>query len=97
MHYDTWQLQEAKAKFSQLLDKCQKEPQLVTRHGEAAAYVVSAEQFDKIIGKGKKQKKMTAGEFFRKSPLYDSGITLANKRKENRPEHREVHFDTDGE
>ena len=76
----TWQAQEAKAKFSRLLNECQKEPQLVTRHGEALAYIVSAEQFDKmtdkIDGGKKKRKEMTAGEFFRSSPLYASGIEL---------------------
>ena len=57
----TWQSQEAKAKFSKLLDECQREPQLVTRHGEDVAYVVSAAQFEKLLHKGKNNKKMTAG------------------------------------
>lgn len=90
MHNDTWQLQEAKAKFSQLLNECQKAPQLVTRHGEAAAYVVSAEQFAKMTGKGKKKKEMTLGEFFRKSPLYKSGIDIDIKR--SRGKARDIDF-----
>lgn len=89
----TWQAQEAKAKFSQLLDECQKEPQLVTRHGEAAAYVVSAAQFDKIVQGKKKRKEMTAGEFFRKSSLFGSGITLDISRPHTSESHRDVHFD----
>jgi antitoxin Phd len=42
-----WQLQEAKAKFSELVQKAIEEgPQTVTRHGKDAVVVVSAEQFE---------------------------------------------------
>ena len=42
-----WQLQEAKAKFSQLVQKAIDEgPQTVTRHGKPAVVVVAAEQFE---------------------------------------------------
>lgn len=44
MSDDTWQLQEAKARFSELLDKAESEgPQIVTRRGKEAAVVVSVE------------------------------------------------------
>ena len=42
-----WQLQEAKAKFSELVQKAIDEgPQTVTRRGEPAVVVLSAEQFE---------------------------------------------------
>jgi prevent-host-death family protein len=42
-----WQLQEAKAKFSELVQKAIDEgPQTVTRHGKPAVVVLAAEQFD---------------------------------------------------
>jgi antitoxin Phd len=42
-----WQLQEAKAKFSELVQKAIDEgPQTVTRHGKDAVVVLSAEQFE---------------------------------------------------
>jgi prevent-host-death family protein len=42
-----WQLQEAKAKFSELVQKAIDEgPQTVTRHGKAAVVVLSAEQYE---------------------------------------------------
>jgi prevent-host-death family protein len=42
-----WQLQEAKAKFSELVQKAIDEgPQTVTRHGKDAVVVLSAEQYE---------------------------------------------------
>ncbi len=42
-----WQLQQAKAKFSELVQKAIDEgPQTVTRHGKPAVVVLSAEQFE---------------------------------------------------
>ena len=44
MSDDTWPLQDAKARFSELLDKVQSQgPQIVTRRGKEAAVVVSVE------------------------------------------------------
>ena len=89
----TWQAQEAKAKFSQLLDECQKEPQLVTRHGEAIAYVISPDQFEKIMHGEKKQKKITVGETSRQSPLFGAGIELDLYRGRVDGSHRDITFD----
>ncbi|HSA81864.1 MAG TPA: type II toxin-antitoxin system Phd/YefM family antitoxin [Geminicoccaceae bacterium] len=42
-----WQLQRAKAKFSELVQRAIDEgPQTVTRHGKPTVVVLSAEQFD---------------------------------------------------
>ena len=42
-----WQLQTAKAKFSELVQKATEEgPQTVTRRGKPAVVVLSAEQFE---------------------------------------------------
>ena len=47
----TWQLQEAKQKFSQLIRQAQREgPQIVTRHGEEVAVVLSAAAYRKLSG-----------------------------------------------
>lgn len=49
----TWQLQDAKQKFSQLVKKAQDEgPQVVTRHGEEVAVVISAKTYRELSGKG---------------------------------------------
>ncbi len=44
---DTWQLQDAKNKFSSLVEKVVREgsPQLVTRHGKPAVVVIPAEDY----------------------------------------------------
>jgi prevent-host-death family protein len=48
----TWQLQEAKAKFSKLVQKAIDEgPQTVTRHGKEAVVVLSAAEYEKLRGK----------------------------------------------
>jgi prevent-host-death family protein len=44
-----WQVQEAKAKFSELLDKTLREgPQVVSRRGVAAAVLVPIEQWESL-------------------------------------------------
>ena len=44
-----WQLQEAKAKFSELVQKALEEgPQTVTRHGKDAVVVLSVHEYRKL-------------------------------------------------
>ena len=46
-----WQLQEARRKFSRLVQLALDEgPQAVTRHGETVVVVVSAEDFQRLTG-----------------------------------------------
>lgn len=46
-----WQLQEAKQKFSRLVQRALDEgPQVVTRHGEEVVVVVSAEEYRRLMG-----------------------------------------------
>ena len=45
----TWKLQDAKARFSEVVRRAQSEgPQRVTVHGKDAAVVVSAESYAKV-------------------------------------------------
>ena len=45
----TWPVQDAKARFSEMLETCLKEgPQLVTKRGSDAAVLVPAEQWRKV-------------------------------------------------
>ena len=49
----SWQLQEAKQKFSELVRKAEQEgPQVVTRHGEEVAVLVSAATYRELSGRG---------------------------------------------
>lgn len=48
----SWQLQEAKQKFSELVRRAQEDgPQTVTRHGEEVVVVVPAEEYRRLSGK----------------------------------------------
>jgi prevent-host-death family protein len=47
----SWQLQEAKQKFSQLVRRALDEgPQVVTRHGQEVVVVLSADEFRRLTG-----------------------------------------------
>ncbi len=48
----TWQLQDAKAKFSEVVNQAQTEgAQTITRHGVEAAVVISAEEYRILLEK----------------------------------------------
>lgn len=47
----TWQVQEAKQRLSELLASAVDEPQVITRHGRRYAVVVSAEEYDRLLGR----------------------------------------------
>lgn len=66
----TWQLQEAKNRFSQVVDDAlDKGPQVITRHGVEVAIVLSYEEYQRMQVS---RSKLT--DFFRSSPLV--GIEL---------------------
>ena len=61
----TWQLQEAKNKFSKLVEKAQHEgPQFVTKHGKKSVVVLSMEEYKKIV-----KPKSDLFQFIQASPL----------------------------
>jgi len=63
----SWQLQEAKQKFSELVRRALEEgPQVVTKHGEEVVVVVPAEAFRRMSGNG--EKKMDFKEFLMSAP-----------------------------
>ncbi len=63
-----WQLQDAKARFSEVVKKAASEgPQEITVHGEPAAVVLSIEAFKKLTGRDDEPGNMA--DFFLKSPL----------------------------
>ncbi|OGV63550.1 MAG: hypothetical protein A2498_01500 [Lentisphaerae bacterium RIFOXYC12_FULL_60_16] len=65
---NSWALQDAKAKFSAVVERAQSEgPQLVTRHGEDTVVVVAAEQFHRLT----RRHGQDLIHFFHDSPLSD--------------------------
>jgi antitoxin Phd len=70
-----WQLQTAKAQFSELFRRAQSEgPQWVTRQGKDEVVVVSADVFERMVKLAKQPKNIV--DFFRHSPLADSGLVF---------------------
>ena len=67
---NVWQLQEAKNKFSNLVDKAHHDgPQVVTKHGKESVVIIAIEDYQKL-----NKPKSDLVTFFKKSPL--SGICL---------------------
>jgi prevent-host-death family protein len=63
----TWQMQEAKARMSELVKRAQNQPQDITLHGKSVAVVISRETFDLLS-----QTQDSLVDFMRRSPLYGS-------------------------
>ena len=79
MRKDTWQLQEAKNRFSEVVNKAVNEgPQTVTRRGEPVVMVLSKEDYQKLV-----KSKTSLLEFFRQSPLV--GVDLDLSRDQSLP------------
>ncbi len=77
-----WQLQEAKARLSEVVRKAVKEgPQKITVHGEPAAVLISSEEYEKL-----KHPKRSFVEFMRKSPLYGLDLDLQREQTPTREE-----------
>src|SRR5215475_2189687 len=73
-----WQLQDAKARFSEVFRLALTYgPQRITRHGKDAAVLLSAAQFEQLTGAGKQPRSLV--KFFAESPLAHSGIQLDRK------------------
>lgn len=65
-----WQLQDAKNRFSNLVEKAKNfGPQIVTKHGEEAVVVLSVAEYKRLV-----KPKMNIVKFFQKSPLSDYDI-----------------------
>lgn len=75
----TWQLQEAKAKFSELFRRVRAEgPQRVTKHGGEAVVIVAAEVFERNEELAKQPESLA--DFFANAPTGGSGLELERKR-----------------
>jgi len=76
---NSWQLQNAKNKFSNLVDKAQHNgPQIVTKHGKDVVVVLSIDEYKKLI-----KPKINLLKFFQNAPL--SKINLDIKRNKDLP------------
>ena len=77
MGAQNWTVAEAKAKFSEMIDKALSEgPQTITRNGHATAVVVGAEEWQR-----KTKRVGTLAEFFAASPLRSSGLKIRRSKE----------------
>jgi prevent-host-death family protein len=75
-HAAAWTVAEAKAKFSEVIDRAQSRgPQTVTRNGRTAAIVVAAEEWER-----KTKRTGNLAEFLAASPLRGSGLKVRRRR-----------------
>ena len=76
MEQNTWQLQDAKSKFSQLVDSAiHHKPQFVTKHGNNAVVIISFEDYVKFI---KPTDDLVT--FLRNSPLAESDLDFSRNK-----------------
>ena len=75
-----WQVQDAKNRFSEMLERARKDgPQTVTRHGRKVAVVLSHEEFEKLS-----RPKDSLVDFFRNSPLAGVELDITRSRDTGR-------------
>lgn len=79
----TWQLQSAKARFSEVFRLALANgPQLITRGGRDAVIVLPVAQFDALVARSRQSKSLV--EFFRESPLAGLDLRLDRDRDSGR-------------
>jgi prevent-host-death family protein len=82
-----WQLQEAKNKFSEVVQRAKREgPQTVTLRGERAAVILSSADYDRLT-----QARRSLVDDLLAGPLFDDDLVQAIARRAKRPS-REVIF-----
>jgi len=76
MRSEVWTVAEAKAKFSEIIDKAQsKGPQTVTKNGRITVVIVSAEEWQR-----KSKRVGNLAEFFAHSPLRNAPLKITRAK-----------------
>jgi prevent-host-death family protein len=79
-----WQLQTAKAQFSEVFRRARERAlQVVTRQDKEAVVIVAIEEFERLTHRAAQSKSLS--KFFADSPLAGSGIDLERKPDCGRP------------
>ena len=74
---NSWQLQNAKNKFSYFVDKAQHDgPQIVTKHGKDAVVVLSIDEYRKLV-----KPETNLVEFFRDSPFAGADLEIIRSKE----------------
>ena len=73
-----WQLQAAKAQFSEVFRRArERAPQVVTKQGKEAVVILALEEFERLTKRDKQPKSLS--QFFAQSPLAKVSIDLERK------------------
>jgi prevent-host-death family protein len=72
-----WQLQEAKAMFSEVVKEADLKPQIITVRGKETAVILSYEEYKKLASP-----RQTLFEFIQSSPLRDIELNLPPRKAE---------------
>ncbi len=76
-----WAVAEAKARFSELIDRALDQgPQTITRKGRETVVVVSVQEWQR-----KSERMGNLAEFFAGSPLRDSGLVIDRPKDRSTP------------
>ena len=75
---DAWTVANAKARLSEVIERAQSEPQLITRNGTPSVVMVSVEEW-----KRKSERKGSLAQFLLQSPL--AGAELDDQRAGDGP------------
>lgn len=75
-----WQLQDAKNRFSEVVESAMgQDPQVVTKHGREAVVIISIEEYHKM-----KQQENSLIDFLQSSPLKDLDLDLERDKEYSR-------------
>ena len=75
-----WQLQDAKNRFSEVINKALRNgPQVVTRRGKKTVVIMSVEQYQSLI-----KPKVNIVDFFQESPLRGEDLDLTRNKDVSR-------------
>ena len=74
-----WQIQTAKARFSEIFRLARTDgPQRITRQGKEGVVMISDEQYEQLVGRSHQPKDLV--EFFRESPLVGVQLDLERSK-----------------
>lgn len=75
-----WQVQTAKARFSEVFRRARLEgPQRITRQGKEGVVMIAEEQYDRLVGRSHQPQSLV--EFFRTSPLVGVDLEIERDRE----------------
>jgi antitoxin Phd len=76
---ESWQIQTAKARFSEVFRRARTEgPQRITKQGKEGVVMVAEEQYARLVGKARQPVNIV--DFFRQSPLMGLKLDLTRDR-----------------